>query len=89
MHSLTNDLKQELQQEWDPYYQSAAAKADHMKHIRDTLKNVDVLQTKEQELHFKLLGRLGYNRLDVVNVIHLENVPSLLLLVLVLKWTEI
>ena len=78
MSSLKNSLKAEWANDWNDIFEHAAAKADSMKTIRDKLHNVNAIQTKEEELHFKLLGRLGYNRLNVADVVHVVDNVGLL-----------
>lgn len=73
-NSLANVLGRTVNPDWDSVYECAVQKADSMKFIRDRLNNIHALDSREEEIHYKLLGRLGYNRLKVREIELVENV---------------
>ncbi len=58
-----------------PAVKTAIQKADQRRFIRDKLLQYKHLneETKEQKLHFKLLGRVGYDRLPIPDIVAIRN----------------
>jgi hypothetical protein len=54
----------------------AIQKADQQRYIRDKLSNYKHLdeESKTKRLHFKLLGRVGYDRLPIPNITEINNI---------------
>ena len=61
--------------ELTPTIKEAIKKADQRRFIRDKLmqyKHIDE-ESKEQKLHFKLLGRVGYDRLPIPDIVEISS----------------
>ena len=71
--SLQEAVQKEFSDDWDDRIAHATGRADHRRFIRDKLNNVNCIKSVEEEIHFRLLGRLGYNRLGVAEMATVQN----------------